>query len=282
MAPILLSYDELMQLSQQALETYWARYALHLPEPQQSRHIKTVHTILYYNFTTERWKRVIDRDPIQYPDRETAIQAYAYRVAAGYEEQHLRVHLLERGESQAWKELRAWLLQAAHITLRRKYDLHQTALSYEADECVQRSCEIIYTTRFPYDVAFDAWARRILENAIRKRYRQTDIRRCDFFDDLIMSSFLNDAENLPMQECEIRDPRCSLEGWELVNLVIDLISHLPSRSQQEVMQLTCFYDLDDAEIAKRMGKSVQAVHNLRNRARGNLLRFLDAHPGLLD
>lgn len=282
MTPILLSCDELRWLSQQALETYWMERVFDLTEFQKLQHIADLQTILSHNFTQGRWKKVIDRERFQYPNLEVARQAYAYRVAAGYEEQHMYVQALECGELQVWKELRAWLQRTAQAILCGKYNLYQTALSYEADECVQWSCEIIYTTRFPYDVVFHAWARRILENTIHQHHRQAAARRCDFFDDLATSSSLNDTRITVIQEYEIPDPRRSLEAWELTNLIIDLISRLQSKSQQEVMRLTCFYDLDDVEIARRMGKSVQAVHNLRNRARINFLHFLESHPGLLD
>lgn len=281
MTPILLSYDDLMQLSQQALNSYWEVHPAILSETQRTQHIATVHTVLYYNFTSGRWKRVMNQDKEQNSDRVTVLRSYAQRVAVGYEEQHSRVHPLERGEQHAWAELRALLKRTAQTALRYGYGFPAAGLSFEADECVQRACETIYRTRFPYDVVFNAWARQILKNAIRHRFYQAETQGYYLLDDLFNTPSQHDPQSTDHQEWEIPDPDRTLESWELHDLVHDLISQLPSKSQQEVMRLTCFSDLDDTEIATRLNKSIQAVHNLRNRARNTMRCLLEPYMDLL-
>lgn len=281
MTPILLSFDELMQLSQQALNSYWKIHPVPLSETQRTQHIATVHTVLYYNFTYGRWERVMGKEEEENLDRVTVLRSYAQRVAAGYEEQHPRIHSLERGEQQVWTDLRARLKRTAQSTLRNGYGFPAASLSFEADECVQRTCETIYQTRFPYDVVFDAWARQILKNTIRRRFCQTEAQCCYFLDDLFKTPDQDDATHTNHQEWEIPDPDRTLESWELYDLITDLISQLPSQSQQEVMRLTCFSDFDDEEIAVQLNKSIQAVHNLRNRARSTMKRLLEPYMDLL-
>lgn len=281
MAPIFLPSDELILLSQEALESYWEISGFPSPESRCAQHIDKLHEILGCNFSSGRWKRVIEKEQLQQSNLKATLRAYSLHVAASYEQQYPRVSPLERGEYEAWEELRFWLEKSARNILRRRFGSLEMPLQFEADECVQCACEIIFQTRFPYDVAFDAWARYILLNAIRRRHRQPEMRYCELLTDLFSLKSDVDMQASEGEDWEIPDPYQPAEVWELRELLLDTISHLPTEAQCEVIRLSYFSDLEDTGIAKRLGKSVQAVHNLRNRAHDNLRRLLENRLDLL-
>jgi len=53
------------------------------------------------------------------------------------------------------------------------------------------------------------------------------------------------------------------------------LAHLGSEAQQQVIIDKYFYELGDEEIARRMGKSTQAVWSLRHRGLRNLRRVTE-------
>lgn len=281
MAPIFLPSDELIRLSQEALESYWEISGFPSPESRCAQHVNRLHEILGCNFSSGRWKRVIEKEQLQQSNLKATLRAYSLHVAASYEQQYPRVYPLELGECKAWEELRSWLEQSARNILRRRFGLLEIPLQFEADECAQCACEIIFQTRFPYDVAFDAWARYILLNAIRRRYRQPEVRYCELLTDIFAPNSDVDMQTSDGEGWEIPDPYQPAETWELRELLLDVISRLPTEAQREVIRLSYFSGLEDACIAERMGKSAQAIHNLRNRAHDNLRRVLENRLDLL-
>lgn len=279
--PIQLPPEQLAGLSQQSLEMYWKDHALQLSSSQRSQHVATVQELLERNFTKGRWLQVMKKEfPLR--DFDAAIQAYANRVAAGYEEQHTRVEPLQRGEAKAWTTLRCHLEKCARSRLQRQFYLEGRNLQYEVEELVQDTCEAVLTTYFPYDVIFEAWVSCILHNLIRHHYRAAEIRHCITFADMMAETLSPGDSNTGEEEWEFPDPCQSLESWELHNLFEDLIAQLPTEEQRQVIRLTYIFGWDAEAIATQMGKTRQAVYNLRNRGLTNLQCLLSASPGLLD
>jgi len=281
--PIQLPPEQLACLSRQSLETYWKDHALQLSSSQRSQHVAIVQELLEHNFAKGRWQQVM-RKEFPFRDLDAAIQAYANRVAAGYEEQHTRVEPLQQGEAKAWTTLRCWLEKCARSRLQRQFYLEGENLQYEVEELVQDTCEAILTTYFPYDVIFEAWVSCILHNLIRRHYRAAKVRHCITFADMMAETLSPGGPNAEEQEWEweFPDPCQPLESWELHNLFEDLLAQLPTEEQRQVTRLTYILGWDAEAIATQMGKTRQAVYNLRNRGLTNLQCLLSASPELLD
>lgn len=204
------------------------------------------------------------------------LAAYRERVTAIYLQEHERVAALAQGEHAAWGVLFQQLAQRAyHMLLCTGVAAEQAQL--EACDFAQQACETIFRQRFPYDVPFDAWATLILKNHIRWR----DARSQDLTDrdpgvlsldclgrgggegDLSLHDLLADPSGASAFDCV-----------EVQERLLQAIGQLRSRAQQQVIIDTFFYELDDGEIAERLGKSRNAVQILRHRALKGLREIL--------
>jgi RNA polymerase sigma factor (sigma-70 family) len=147
----------------------------------------------------------------------------------------------------------------------------------EAADFAQESCEAIHIHPFPYDVAFDAWTARILKNNVLQRYtRSRDVTdrmpgtvsldgsaTIDREDTFSLYSLLSDESSTSAFD------RADVREW-----LLGAIAKLKSQAQQQVILDTYFYELDDGEIARRLGKTKNAVYILRYRALQNLKQML--------
>jgi len=257
--------------------------------------------IVSRNLISGRAKHVIDRSeavvftcqdlPInnnQFQPQETSndepqevapgLVAYIDRVITTYHAEHPRVVRLERSDAIEWALLFEQLrMRAYHALLRR-----QTPTAKAREEAVdfaQETCHAVFSSPFPYDVPFDAWTTKILNNFILQRYtrsrdlidrkpmmvmsldqpeRQTDSTDGFSFHDLLT----NEADVSAFKQIEIQE-------W-----LVQAIRYLRSQAQQEVIIYSYFYDLSDEEIAKRLDKSTNAVYILRHRALHRLQEIL--------
>lgn len=206
------------------------------------------------------------------------LEAYVDRVIATYLREHDRVEALAAKDGVAWTELSGQLTDRAYHMLLR-WQVPAAKAANEAEGCAQQACEAIFGEPFPYDVPFDAWSGRILVNLILQRYtRSKDLMdqnpgvlsldqpgRGDARDDVSLHEFLVD------ESAESAFESIAVREW-----LIQAIAGLPSEAQRQVIIDTFFYELSDDEIARRLGKSKQAVYNLRHRALGHLRRISGA------
>jgi RNA polymerase sigma factor (sigma-70 family) len=147
----------------------------------------------------------------------------------------------------------------------------------EAADFAQQTCEAIHIHPFPYDVSFDAWTARILKNNILQRYtRSKDVTdrnpgtvsldrsaTVEREDDFSLYNLLADESTTSAFD------RVDVREW-----LLGAIADLKSQAQQQVILDTFFYELDDGEIARRLGKTRNAVHILRHRALQHLKQIL--------
>ncbi len=205
------------------------------------------------------------------------LETYIDRVTNSYLREHSRVEALAAQNGAVWTELFEQLAGRAYNMLLR-LQVPPGRARCEAPDFAQETCEIIFNHPFPYDVSFDAWATRILKNRILWRYtRSQDLidreprilsldrpGRGETGDDFSLYDLLADDSGTPAFECfEVRE-------W-----LIQAIALLRSRAQQQVIIDTFLYELSDEEIAKRLGKTKQAVYNLRHRALQRLKQILE-------
>jgi len=202
---------------------------------------------------------------------------YTERVAQIYQQDSERVEALARGDETEWGILRDQLLRYAEKMLRRlgvPYDRVQP----DAEDFVQHTCTIIYTQRFPFDVAFDVWATSILSHVIwRTRKRSLDLVDRTFVLSLDYTS--RDAKGGELSlHSTVEDPD-SLEAFaslETQEWLLDAIIHLKSDAQRAVIIHRFFFDRSMDEIASMLGKSRNAVYQLQHRALRELKEYLES------
>ncbi len=216
------------------------------------------------NIATGRFERFTAGD-----SRRSATVLAEYVDAAIYHarRESARVSALERGDETAWNQLRDLLIRRADRMVRQFHQsdaVHATALDF-----AQQTCLVIFDQRYPFDVSLDAWAVTILKNIVLEHFtRSSDVLRHPNTPDSLdrpvdgesgaptaLGDFIPDAR-----------ARVPFDRIDDQTLLIDALNRLNSQAQQQVILWTFLDELDDDEIARRLGKSKQAVYNLRQRA----------------
>lgn len=188
-----------------------------------------------------------------------------------------RVNALEQGDPVGWNRLHETLFRRACRMIqpfRNGIDANREALEF-----AQQACLIIFDQRYPFDVAFDAWATTILKNLVVAHYtRSSDVlRRPNAPSSLDAPLRTEDGTVTSMGEL-LADSK-SITPFERVEnqaLLLDAIDRLRSSEQRKVIVWTFLDGLSDKQIAKRLGKSVQATYNLRWRALKRLRKILES------
>ncbi len=244
-------------------------------ETSREELIRHITQIVLRNVASGRVQRVIIAGQFT-ESRKALSEAYIDRVIASYLREHGRVEALAARDEVAWTELFQQLASRAYNILLRMQAPSGRAQD-EAADFAQDVCETIFNHPFPYDVSFDAWVTRILKNRILWCYtRSPDLAdrkpwmwsldrpsRSGPDDDFSLYDLLSDeSSDAPFEKSEVQE------------MLIQAINRLRSTAQQQVVVDTFFYDLSDDEIAMRLGKTKQAVYNLRFRALRNLRRIL--------
>ena len=165
-----------------------------------------------------------------------------------------------------WESLLKKLIHFAY-----QYFLHKnfdsSPYTHEiAEECATKAAEAILLAQFPYDSNFDAWARRIVQfkclkfmsEEMQKRKIPADM-QVEYDEELE-----NSAETPDMLET-------LLEG-ELRSIIEAALKQIPE-SRRNVIIMRYFEELPPNEIAKKIGKSIDAVYSLHFNALQDLRKI---------
>ncbi len=228
--------------------------------------------IVHENLDSGRFERFqIGRTP----SRPLTLPDYIELVLHNVCSEQARIAALERGDAAAWQQLGAFLAARAWRMIRR-FRLMSKA-DTEAWDFAHDACLTIFEERYPFDVAFEAWATVILKNIILTRYmRSSDgIDRSRAVESIDRPHSFGAAEVAKFQK--LLSNGGSPDTFEQVEnqmVLLDAIQQLKSKAQRHIIQYAYFEELDDVQIAKRLGRSKQAVYNLRNRALARLRQLL--------
>lgn len=183
-------------------------------------------------------------------------QAYVYSVQ------------VERDEA-VWEPLYRRLIHYAYrFLLHKNFDAsiqtHEIAVT-----CAAKAAEAILISRYPYDVDFERWANRIVQNQCN-RYMRTEMRKSEVPSEKLVE--LNDE----IDSFKSFDaPENSLEEKGLLEAIEKAIELL-AKPRQEVIRLKYFEELTPLQIADRLGKSVDAVYCLHFNAIQDLRKILSS------
>ncbi len=186
-----------------------------------------------------------------------------------------RIAALVRGDRAEWHQLYNMLDMRAKSILKIMSGLGDFDVG--AFDFASETCKTIFEIPYPYDVPFEAWAVTILKRTIFARCkRSVDAMIRGRPESIDEERLGEEGTAIPLAEI-IADPG-SESPFALVEdqMVLDnAIAQLGSRDQREVIWASYREGLSDDEIAERLGKSKQAVYNLRNRAIARLRFIMD-------
>jgi len=237
--------------------------------------VRHITDIVSQNVASGRAQRVM-AGPSTAGREELPFETYVDRVVNSYLQEHGRVEALAAQNKAAWAELFVQLAGRAYNILLR-LQVPPGRARGEAADFAQATCEVIFSHPFPYDVSFDAWATRILKNRILWRYTRSQdlIDREPRMLSLDRPGWSETGDDFSLYDLLSDDSGASaFEGVEVREWLIQAIAGLRSQAQQQVIVDGFFYQLSDEEIAKRLGRTRQAVYNLRHRALQGLRQIL--------
>jgi RNA polymerase sigma factor (sigma-70 family) len=195
------------------------------------------------------------------------VREYVWRVAEIYSELYPLVSNLQNNRATSkWKPLSSKMYSWAYSYFLGK-GFHPSGTTREiAMECANEAAAAILQAYFPYDTGFDPWACVIVQNTCRKYIRRETKKAIIPQQNLVE---IDEAlSNIP-------DPAYQDKSY-LADLREDLdaaLTFLPE-ARRQVIELCYFDGLSPAEIAKRMGKSLGAVHCLKFNALQDLRKIL--------
>ncbi len=230
--------------------------------------------IVHQNISSGRFKRY---NSARAKEHQVTLAKYIERIIPFLHQEDARMQRLRRGDHDEWARLENFLSRRASSLISRL--LRETRSEDRAHDFAQRACEIIFRTRrpYPFDVPFAAWVTTILKNEILKCY----IRSREPMDRVGLVDSLEEPRSLPNGQTSAlgellpsEDASAAFDNAEDQMVLVGAIARLQSALQRDVISLTFIDGLGDDQIAKRLGKSKQAVYNLRNRALERLKEIL--------
>lgn len=216
-----------------------------------------IEDIVEHNLSSGRFQRVCN-----FRGRKLTLDEYTDIVTIYYAEHHHLVSRLAQGEKEAWEQLSRRLFSRAYtLLLQRGWDPEQAYV--RAQEAVQDTCLSIYCRVYPYDCPFDAWVFTILRHYVfRSYYRPRN--------PLDLPKVIDSLDELPEKAAEPADP-AAIEQYEPLLLAL---GRLRSIAQKQVIECLFFQELSSEETAHKLGKTTQAVYNLKGRALAGLCDLL--------
>lgn len=233
--------------------------------------VQRISQIVARNFESGRIRRVIGASEATSTEQ---LEPYIDRVIAVFLAEHERLERLASAQGDEWSRLFRQLTNRAAAMLTRVRQSPATAA--EAIDFAQAACEAIFHHTFPYDVSFDAWATLILKNFVLQRYTRSR----DLLDRNPEVASLDDSQMLAVGEGFslhdlLADPSAAVfERRDVQDWLLQAITSLASQAQQQVIVALYFDNRTEAEVAHHLGRSIQAVYNLKHRALRQLKEIL--------
>lgn len=225
------------------------------------------------NLDSGRFQRVAFARSRRHP---LTLAQYVDRVIDCAIKESARIQALEEGDEAEWNRLVNFLFRRAYRTVRRFRS--GTEANAATIDFAQQACLVIFEERYPFDVAFDAWATVILKNLVLAHYtRSPDVLNRPYSSDSLDQPQTSEEGGVSFLDELIANPQslAPFEKVENLQVLLKAIHQLRSQAQQRVIVATFLEELDDAQIAKELGKRKQAIYNLRKRALAGLKEILD-------
>lgn len=222
-----------------------------LPEGDYGSLLPKIREVVFANLQNGRLQRFMERDGSH------TLSDYVRQVARTVKNE------LEGIERLAAKEQSAWVVQHKHLRAKAYFYLMRLGVDHyeayqRANDFAQAACEDIFKARYPMDVPYTTWVQTILRN----RILQEMWRKPDLLDVKTALVPFEEDDGVEPADPITRDQMGEAEDREVLQWAI---TQLPSDAQRAVIQLT-LTGYTDEEIAAQMGRTVQAVYNLRHRA----------------
>lgn len=214
-------------------------------------------SILHTNLDRGRVEHFIENDIAK-------VDEYARRVHEHYLRLHRYLESVQQTRTdEAWQPLLVKLQTWAYNFLRRKGFAPGPSTREIAEECATESALRLLDAHFPYDTEFDPWAHTIVSMACFR-----------FFRDGTKKTIVPPQNLVELDEQLPNPEEINLASQEERQVLLQALAHL-SEARRQVIHLHYLDDIPLPEIARRMGKSAGAIHNLHFYALQDLRKILN-------
>lgn len=223
--------------------------------------VSQIRPILSKNLTLHRIEIFIEKDSSNLDD-------YIKLVAENFLRWHNYLEEIQtKRSSLVWNELYQNLISSAfHYFLHKNFDYSVNTHEF-AEECASNAAVAILDAHFPYDTDFDAWVAKIVQNTCLK-FMRTSLRKKE-----IPAEKIVDLDEKLENTLEGMGNHLQMQDEGLCQILMDAIAQL-SQSRRQVIELKYFYEYPPNEIAKKIGKSIDAVYCLQFNALQDLRKIL--------
>ncbi|MHC1739502.1 MAG: RNA polymerase sigma factor [Anaerolineaceae bacterium] len=249
--------DKQNDLIQAKIEEALAELAL-----QQGEMIaQQIRSVLNHRLTLKRLTLFIENDL-------SRVEDYVQLIFKKFNLWHDYVNNIQCVRDTAeWEPLYKNLIHYAYRYFLRKNFDPSISTHDLAEECAGRAAEAILNAHFPYDVDFEPWAYYIVQIQCLRLMRD-EMRKKEIPAEKQIE--LDEEVRITTPDGNIADP---VEAEELMRTIEAAIAQLPE-TRREVLRLKYYEDLPPAEIAKHLGKSIEAVYSLHFNAIQELRKIL--------
>lgn len=235
-----------MSWNEKALHSAIEMALLELAETKGENFSVDLRRIIWVNFARGRLLSFLNGHENLSP------RQYVFHVADGYEK--LRPYLIElqvHRSNEVWQPLFKRLQQGAYHYFLRVGFSETKATKELADECATEAANCILTAHFPYDVEFMPWMSVLLRNVCsvkRKKVLRPPEQDISELEELLTNSSVPSGRKLESQ----------------IGIRKNLLYLLEKLSvpRRQVVFMYYFERLTFQEIAEKLGKTPNAVHQL--------------------
>ncbi len=193
---------------------------------------------------------------------EDRLYDYICRVVKYYKKCHQLVSKIEAGNDAAWEQLLEKLSKWAYSFLKRKGLPSYVDLMQVAVDCANDSGARLMNIRFPYDVHYESWACRVVQNVCLNYIRKNT-------DRLAYVDYNSDLSETDEWLHELSVPSGTYRAENRMDL-LDAIGQLNSDDRQRFIILYYFEGKSFLEIAEILERTPNALYKLHFDALENL------------
>ncbi len=197
---------------------------------------------------------------------------YACLIAKTLQQDGEYINRLEKNDSEAWKELFERQCKAAHRRLLTD-GLDSDDAMQRAEDIAQQACEQMRRKRYPRDVPFLWWSKKVGRNEyLQERSRGGDVLDKPNKLESIESDYDEESAELATS-VGIEPHQIEKQIYTVGNDIRDAIVYISVEKQRQLLEFDLL-DYTNEEISHNMKQSVPSIYSLRHRARKSLKAIL--------
>ena len=196
------------------------------------------------------------------------LEAYIQVIVENYRLYHSYIYSLQVArDNEVWKPLLDKIETISFAFFRRKNFDNSIQTHEIAKECTSKAAEAIMNANFPYDTSFDAWVVKIVQNkCLKYMAEEMEKRKIPADQQVELNEEMEIFDGSPDVLHQIEE----VERHAVIEKALKQIS----KARRDAIVLKYFDNLSSEDIAKQLGKSIDAVYCLQFNGLRDLRKIL--------